>query len=212
MTTLFEYALLSMDAYSRGYTVWSNGTDGSGQRSDLSGTLVGSAEIIWSSKELRDDGDPPMREDKPNSFYAIAYRIDGKIVLAFRGTDQPTGPNNDGQTGWDLGGGDFTAIQATLAIRAYQAVAQLAGPSGPSRWSRCCPGTRAADLQIIRPLVKEYHREPVRTYCLLRAQASAPRKTGHQQSRYDAGWLCALPRSPGRHRSCQRRRLLPWRK
>jgi hypothetical protein len=74
MTTLFGYALLSMGAYSRGYTVWSDGTDGSGQRPDLSGTLVGSAEIIWSSVQLRDGGDPPSREDKPNSFYGCYVR------------------------------------------------------------------------------------------------------------------------------------------
>jgi hypothetical protein len=51
-------------------------------------------------------------------FYGTAYHIDGKVDIAYRGTDQPL----DVFEGWSTGAGFVNQPQAHLAVRFYQAV------------------------------------------------------------------------------------------
>jgi hypothetical protein len=70
-------AILSLDAYNRGYgpgMIFPN-------NSDLAGTKIGGAEILDTF------GDPNT------SFYAIAYRWGDKTVISYRGTSFEGGPD-----------------------------------------------------------------------------------------------------------------------
>jgi Ca2+-binding RTX toxin-like protein len=84
---------------------------------------LGGATIIMDSRVLVDGNG--QRVDQPNDFYAVAYRLpDGRIVVSYRGTDNPGG---DILYGWPQGGGILT-IQAALALKFYQAVAAHEAP------------------------------------------------------------------------------------
>jgi hypothetical protein len=68
-------AVLSMDAYNRGY----------GAGLSVPGTSVGYAAIIQDSSILKDNNGNSL--DQPANFYAVAYQWNGQTVVSFRGTD-----------------------------------------------------------------------------------------------------------------------------
>jgi hypothetical protein len=78
-------AILSMDAYNRGFNA---GID----LPDAQGTQIGAARINRTSEQIAELGDPNAA-----SFYAVAYDIsgsgiaelDGTTVISYRGTDEP---------------------------------------------------------------------------------------------------------------------------
>ena len=79
-------AILSMDAYNRGYN----------QGVNLDGTKIGNAAIEIDSANLNEDPNDPNRVDEAAGFYAISYTIEGNgvdglssgdTVISFRGTD-----------------------------------------------------------------------------------------------------------------------------
>jgi Ca2+-binding RTX toxin-like protein len=107
MTPRLSYAILSMDAYNRGYlpaiTNMPVGTIG--------GTIIRS--------------DVPLPEgSEPAGFFAQAYTLaNGKTVISYRGTNTDNGTplGDDVANGWTLGGGVFNS-QAQLAIKFYRAI------------------------------------------------------------------------------------------
>lgn len=102
-------ALLSLDAYNRGYNV---GIEG------VAGAAVGSATFLAQSQVGTTD--PEFQA----SFYAVAYRIDSGenagTYIVYRGTDNLL--IGDPVHGWPLGGGNPTAEQAKLAEDFFRAV------------------------------------------------------------------------------------------
>lgn len=116
------YAILSMDAYNRGY-------DAGIQIAEPENPVdqqLGSARIITTSSALVDgNGNPNIDDDI--GFYAIAYTYNGETIISFRGTnDKPTLFNpitDDMYHGWSLGGGNTDSEQGQMAIKFYQAVA-----------------------------------------------------------------------------------------
>jgi hypothetical protein len=114
-------ALLSMDSYNR---VYNTGLQ------NVSKTLPGASYI-----ELEDLGISRVKLDawKAAGFFAAAYRIagtgtdlDGKTVIAYRGTDDPSifSSISDIWNGWGIGAGSSIGPQARFAIEFYQAVAK----------------------------------------------------------------------------------------
>ncbi len=110
-------AVLSMDAYNRGYN----------QGLILGGTKIGSATIVNDSGSLKEND---VRIDQPNGFYAIAYQMaDGSNVISYRGTDAfVTWPWDDKSgsdiwNGWGVGRGSPQGKQAALAFQFYQTIA-----------------------------------------------------------------------------------------
>lgn len=104
---LFD-AILSLDAYNRGY----------GAAIPISGTQIGKASIIVDSGILLDDS--LVREDQPNSFYAVAYEYEGETIISYRGTDSAL----DG-TAYTIGLGFTDSAQARLAFAFYNEVASI---------------------------------------------------------------------------------------
>jgi hypothetical protein len=97
-------AILSMDAYNRGYD---EGIAGLG----TVGSQIGAATFSMqdASTNARDV-----------SFYAAAYTLaDGSKVISYRGTDSL---GSDALYGYPTGGGVFDNAQATLAAQFYQTV------------------------------------------------------------------------------------------
>ena len=77
MTKDLFLAILSMDAYNRGYNA---GIDG---LSDEIGTQIGDATISNRTSSL------PNSPEVDASFYAVAYEWDGQTIISYRGTDSP---------------------------------------------------------------------------------------------------------------------------
>jgi hypothetical protein len=105
-------AILSMDAYNRGYN---QGLGGLG----AAGSQIGNATFTAQSNT---DAEGP---EVTASFYASAYTWNGKTVISYRGTDDPTPLSlvSDFWNGWTLGAGFSPASQAGLARNFYEAVA-----------------------------------------------------------------------------------------
>lgn len=110
-------AILSMDAYNRGY-------EGGIQLSDTAGTKIGNVTILDSKGDLDAEG---------IGFYAVAYDVGGAgTIIAYRGTDDlKASPGeliaDDIWHGWSLGGGTIDSEQAKMAIDFYQNVTTLVG-------------------------------------------------------------------------------------
>lgn len=105
-------AILSMDAYNRGYDAGINDAgqgdlDGLG---DANGTKIGTATITRAS-----DSDPNSAEVAA-SFYALSYNTQYGQVISYRGTNDGT----DIWTGWVFGAGPVTS-QIKLAQAFYEA-------------------------------------------------------------------------------------------
>jgi hypothetical protein len=101
-------AILSLDAYNRGYGVGMVGVDGS---------QIGTATVGISSSVLPVDTEAA-------SFYAQAYTLaDGRTVISYRGTRFPGHPDyGDVLNGWALSLGYAPASQAQLAKAFYNEV------------------------------------------------------------------------------------------
>lgn len=118
MTDVMLNAVLSMDAYNRGY--------GAGILVDnISPFQTGSAYFVADSSELSSS-----HEDI--GFYAVAYDVydsasqEHSTVISYRGTDHPNPLANDSDVtnGWLVGAGNYNASQATMAVRFYKAIVQ----------------------------------------------------------------------------------------
>jgi Ca2+-binding RTX toxin-like protein len=119
MTPRLNYAILSMDAYNRGYLPAIKGLEAFGNQ-------IGGA-------TLRTDVLLPAGSLE-SGFFAQAYTLaNGKTVISYRGTntDNASPLQNDKDYGWPLGGGTIGVLpwtdsgqsQAILAIKFYRAVA-----------------------------------------------------------------------------------------
>lgn len=103
------YAILAMDAYDRGYGAKLTGL------SDTIGTKLGNATVIGSA------GDAAAQAD---GFYAIAYELNGKKIISYRGTDDTSifSGASDLWNGWVQGAG-ILSTQSEDAIRFYERIA-----------------------------------------------------------------------------------------
>ena len=127
-------AILSMDAYNRGYNAGIKfGTLAGDVSIDAPGTQIGNA-VIYDSR-----GDTTAQA---SNFYAVAYNYDSdgdgtgdEIIISYRGTDDPLGTitesffGGDIWDGWTAGAGNQDAQQAELAVRFYQDVVDQVLPS-----------------------------------------------------------------------------------
>ena len=102
-------AILSMDAYNRGYRA---GVAGLG----MDDSKVGNATII---KDAQDPSGVAQAAD----FYALAYSWNGKTIISYRGTDN-LNPATAGDiwNGWVIGAGYSPATQVGLAVEFYKSV------------------------------------------------------------------------------------------
>ena len=103
-------AILSLDAYNRGYGEGVYGLSGA------AGTQIGSLSI------LRAAADPA------SGFYAIAYRAaDGQTIISYRGTNADTAGEfwKDASNGYLIGAGLPLGSQGEEAIRFYQDILAL---------------------------------------------------------------------------------------
>lgn len=100
------HAILAMDAYNRGYGAKLTGL------SDAVGTKLGKATVIGSATDAAD------------GFYAIAYELNGKKIISYRGTDDTTvfSTSSDLWNGWVQGAGIISS-QSEDAIQFYQRIA-----------------------------------------------------------------------------------------
>jgi Protein of unknown function (DUF2974) len=112
-------AILSMDSYNRGY--------GQGIRNLADSGQIGGASILTFPNSVRAGWEAA-------GFYALAYTVsgvsgiaDGTTVIAFRGTDGFSGSvangGSDAWNGFGVAFGFATGLQAELAVRFYQSVA-----------------------------------------------------------------------------------------
>jgi hypothetical protein len=114
MTPRLTYAILSMDAYNRGYDAAIKDVP-FGQ---IGGTVI--------------RNDIPLPAGSPEAgFYAQAYTLaNGKTVISYRGTNLTNGDGlprgNDVEFGWSLGAGFGNSTRALLAVDFYRAVAGTA--------------------------------------------------------------------------------------
>ena len=103
------HAILAMDAYNRGYGAALPGL------SDVIGTKLGNATVIGAA------GDSLAQS---HGFYAIAYESNGKKIISYRGTDDPSilSTSSDLWNGWVQGAG-IISTQSEDAIRFYERIA-----------------------------------------------------------------------------------------
>lgn len=134
MSSQLFNAVLSMDAYNRGYNAGIKfGNDPGDYSIDTQGTQLGAATII------RNKGDA---DAQASNFYGVAYNYDtdgdgtgDQIIISYRGTDDPLGTitesffGGDIWDGWTAGVGNDDAQQAELAIRFYQDVVEQVEPT-----------------------------------------------------------------------------------
>lgn len=124
-------AILSMDAYNRGYgagiDLRPRNKDGS-LKLDTNGIPVASdavdaANQIGNVSVFQSKGDTSAQDA---GFYAIAYQDNAskEITISYRGTDNPVGlKGNDFINGW-IGGAGFITSQDGLAFAFYNDVAK----------------------------------------------------------------------------------------
>ncbi len=112
-------AILSMDAYNRGYD------RGIKLPTVLNTTQIGNATIV-SQIDIPEGG-----AAQSIGFYALAYNYNGEKIISYRGTDDvdgfmdmiPLPYNKDVYHGWSLGSGNIESEQAHMAINFYKEVA-----------------------------------------------------------------------------------------
>ncbi len=118
-------AILSMDAYNRGY----NAAIEIYPEDQTDNKFLGTAKIVKNSSVVFNDSDQAI------GFYALAYQIkdsSGNVVdnvIAYRGTDgpNPIPDDSDVTNGWLLGAGNYNATQGTMAVNFYKEVAKQIG-------------------------------------------------------------------------------------
>lgn len=123
MNNALMNAILSMDAYNRGYGAsirFGNNPGDNNYSLDTNGIQIGTATII------RNKGDASAENI---SFYALAYDYNGETIIAYRGTDSLFGDvghfflNGDVRNGFDIGAGDATnSPQGNMAIQFYNTI------------------------------------------------------------------------------------------
>ena len=112
-------AILSMDAYNRGYNAGIEFTQPEGSI----GQRIGNYVIVNQSQVLEN------QQGVNIGFYGIAYELSGgEIIISYRGADDVDGipnplTNLDVQHGWTLGAGNTASQQGRMAVEFYQAVA-----------------------------------------------------------------------------------------
>lgn len=130
-------AILSMDAYSRGY----------GRQLNVPGLNLGDGITFTQQSNPIQNADPTSAQYNPafaTGFYAAAYQWNGSTVIAYRGTDNqdtsfnpqvnPLSGGSDVWNGWVIGAGFNTASQAGLAQAFYTQVTgqSISSNSAPS--------------------------------------------------------------------------------
>ncbi len=135
-------AILSLDAYNRGYNPGISGM------SDAAGTAIGDASIVKT-------GEDSAGVAKSAGFYAVAYTWNGEKVISYRGTTFELGTNTlkDVFYGWTLGIGFDNASQANLALQFYQDVTGQSALSGKCGWGQA-PERRHTISHTHAPLVR----------------------------------------------------------
>lgn len=122
MNSLLMNAILSMDAYNRGYE----------EGITLTGSAIGNATITKDSLVLGTTvvNGQNVRDDQAAGFYAVAYEYNGQKVISYRGTDDKSLSLNpvdlyrpDLWNGYGTGAGSAQSQQAELAFLFYQDVA-----------------------------------------------------------------------------------------
>ena len=103
-------AILSMDAYNRGYDA----------SIEVTGNAVGSAQIATTVNDLGQtvnlDSSILNDSDQAIGFYALAYDYNGETIITYRGTDFPEeGTLRDVVHGWTLGAGNLDSEQGQTA-------------------------------------------------------------------------------------------------
>lgn len=108
-------ALLSLDAYNRGYNpAVTFGNDPNNSEAINGVTQLGTATVFRSNNST----------DAQNaSFYAIAYEYNQKVIVSYRGTDNLSIKGGDIPAFFT--GGGFDTDQAMLAIKFYQELDKL---------------------------------------------------------------------------------------
>lgn len=105
MNDVLKNAILSMDAYNRGY----------GASTLVSGNIMGYIATV-SNIENQDVA----------GFLAVAYSNGNERIISFRGTDAPNGNDVSGSDvleGWTIGSGNPDAPQGRMAIKFYEMIA-----------------------------------------------------------------------------------------
>jgi len=113
-------AILSMDAYNRGYNAGIV----------FESSSIGSANVIL--QENVGIGASQYQEWQSKGFYAVAYQTDYGTVISYRGTDNPASWSNlnpwsnasgsDVWNGYGTGAGAPLTNASRLAVEFYQAV------------------------------------------------------------------------------------------
>lgn len=114
-------AILSMDAYNRGYGAGMSDGRGNLDQDGIDidglgaeGSKIGKATVV--AQDISDDA-------QENNFYALAYELNGETIISYRGTDDFSifSSNSDIWTGWRFGTGDTGNTQVDLARDFYEA-------------------------------------------------------------------------------------------
>src|SRR5680860_753983 len=119
MTKDLFLAILSMDAYNRGYNPGISG---------LSEVSDGSVQIGTATISFNLDNASLTPQAIAAGFYAVAYEWNGETIISYRGTDNPDlwtdefAGGSDVWNGYGIGGGSPYAEQGRLAAEFYQAV------------------------------------------------------------------------------------------
>ncbi|MBI1301221.1 MAG: hypothetical protein GC137_06115 [Alphaproteobacteria bacterium] len=119
MNSVLFNAILSMDAYNRGYNPGIQfGNLASGESATIN-EQIGLATITQDSRVLTDPGSG-SRLDQPAGFYAVAYDVGGAgSIISYRGTDDALDPIY----GWPVSTGLPDADQGILAFGFYNWIA-----------------------------------------------------------------------------------------
>lgn len=117
-------AILSLDAYNRGYNagiIFGNNPGNNDYSLDVANTQIGNATIITNSSLLEDDNGNTNIDDNIG-FYGIAYSYNGETIIAYRGTDDMDDADTDGTLltldqyhGWPLGATNTDSEQGQMA-------------------------------------------------------------------------------------------------
>ena len=121
MDQVLLLSLLSMDSYNQRYGFNLNDVN---NKNGIGNIRIGADSVAVLGQKSQETG-----------FYAIEYQVDGKSIIAYRGTNPEFSTNTVGQflasplvkdiwDGWTLGAGFTAATQGAQAIRFYEAVAQ----------------------------------------------------------------------------------------
>lgn len=122
MNSTLMKAILSMDAYNRGYDagIEFHNADQTVNRE------VGNYTITAHSSDLLDEAGNPNVDDNIG-FYALAYAYNGETVISYRGTDDFDEASDYFSSldvsNWLLGTGNYLVDQGVMALEFYNAVA-----------------------------------------------------------------------------------------